>query len=168
MNAAVAAPIDRTQRRTRIVLAVAATLTMSAALYAMERGPFSCDNGCLAQSPTIDARSQAFLENLITRDAMPFLMFTQGATYTICSATQCANYKMKADGTIVGERRPAPSPRGGGGSGSGGGGGGGGGGGYSGPISSGSYGGGGGGGTGTVTVGPSGPLPKLPKGSQEI
>lgn len=89
-----------------------------------------------------------------------------GDVIIICNLKVCVDWKMTNSGGWEGTnpRRQGKLPGGSSGSGHGGGQGVGRGGGAD--IGGGSY--GGGGRTGSVTVGPTGPLPKLPKGSQEI
>lgn len=96
---------------------------------------------------------------------------SEGDVVIVCNGSACVDYKMTYTGQFEGVNvRPqttSPPRAGGGGSGSGHGSGQGVGRGGGADVGGGSYG-GSGGRTGTVTVGPGGPVPKLPKGSQEI
>lgn len=131
-------------------------LGMATYIYAFERGPFVCNNGCTVQSPLIDAATAAYLDSILAPvDRVPMAMYASGTTYIICNTTHCTTYRQTFSGEYAGDDRkqiePTPPPTGnggcsgscnpgnGGGSSSGGGG---------------TPGGGGTGGGGVVTVGP--------------
>ncbi|MCI1066840.1 hypothetical protein [Stenotrophomonas geniculata] len=161
--------------RHRRVVAIIATLSLLlifSYLHAFERGPLYCNSGCPIQAPVIDAKTKDFLEKeMAPIDGwVPMWMFLTGTTYMVCNSTHCATYRQTFSGEyITDERIPITSSVGreGGGVGSGSGHGSGQGVGRGGgaDVGGGSY--GGGGRTGVVTVGPGGPVPKLPKGRQE-
>lgn len=132
-------------------------------------GPFTC-NTCLLQTPQPDAATLSFILG-----HRAFSGMRNGNVITICGPSACVSYTRTDYRNFEGGPvRPMTQGNPGGGTGSGGAQTGGrtpstgpisGGGGRTGTVT---VGGGGGGRTGSVTVGPSGPLPKLPKGSQEI
>jgi hypothetical protein len=130
-----------------IVIALVLATTCSI-LYAWERGPIHCDNGCLVQAPYIDPLTQQFLESMRAPvDDVPFWMFATGTSYMVCNATHCATYRQTFEGKYITDERvpinPPPSPPGGNGGGYG--------------VLPG--GGGGSGWTGAVDLGPITPLP---------
>lgn len=124
--------------------------------------------GCDLGSPFPTNRTLSEIKNYVKVSAP--VKPQSGDTVTVCNGTACVKYTLDDSGNYIGD--PAipqtTSPPGGGGLGSGTGNGRGQGVGTGGGANppGGSY--GGGGWTGTVSAGPGSPLPKLPKGSQEI
>lgn len=115
------------RRRRRIALVVTvlvAGLTCSY-LYAWERGPIYCNNGCLVQAPVIDPLTRQFLENqLAPIDGwVPLWMYATGTTYMVCNGTHCATYRQTFSGEYITDERipidPPPSHVPGGGNSSG-------------------------------------------------
>jgi uncharacterized membrane protein YgcG len=163
------------QRKAILILAVAAGLAFAVSTLAFERGPYFCTD-CAVASPVPDAKTLEVLKNSRAPvDYVPLFAWATGTTYQICNSTHCTVYHENFESNWVGEGQtpregvlPQPIDEGGGGVGSGSGHGSGQGVGRGGgaDIGGGSY--GGSGRTGVVTVGPGGPVPKLPKGSQEI
>lgn|GEM_PF-1511126 len=131
------------RHRIAVIAAVLAVGLTCSYLYAWERGPIYCDNGCLVQAPVIDPLTRQFLENQLAPidDWVPLWMYATGTTYMVCNDTHCATYHQTFSGEYITDERvpidPVPSPAPGGGSG--------------GIVFPG---GGDTGGTGTVTVGP--------------
>lgn len=156
MNAASRQACRKTTRSRIIVFGCVALSIgiVGASLYAFERGPIFCNNGCLVGAPVSDSRTSEFIQSqLVPVDNVPFWMYATNTTYMVCSQTHCATYRQAFDGRFITDERIERVPTGGaGGIGSGNGnpGNGGVGGGNGG---SGAGGGGGGGGTGSVTVG---------------
>lgn len=146
---AVAGKRSRSWKRRAFVTTAFALLlaTTCSILYALERGPIHCDNGCLVQAPFIDSLTQQFLESRRAPvDDLPLWMFATGTSYMVCNATHCATYRQTFSGQYITDKRvpinPPISPPGGNGGGYG-------------VIP----GGGGSGWTGAVDVGPITPLP---------
>lgn len=107
-SAAVANPIaSRNRTRAWIILGGAVALTLGiSCLYAFERGPFICNNGCLVQSPVIDARTQQYLDSILAPiDRVPMAMYATGTTYMICNTAYCTTYRQSFDGRYVGDAR---------------------------------------------------------------
>lgn len=176
--------MDRTSRR-KVSVAILATLS-SAALIVLAYtafasqparwGPISC-HYCTMQMPYAHPGVESVLKRFVA-DPYPnqISFFARqveiGDVITVCSQTVCIDYQLNQSRKFEGiKSRPVETLSdadsvGGVGSGSGRGSGQGVGRGGGSDIGGGSY--GGGGRTGTVTVGPGGPVPKLPKGSQEI
>ncbi|EPG2418316.1 MULTISPECIES: hypothetical protein [Stenotrophomonas] len=135
-------------------------------------GPVNCD-ACKGQRPEPDVATKAFLLKYMQitnreRKGTHLEPIQTGAKVIVCNGSHCTTYQMTDSNDWNGTTQEAitQSPRSGVGSGSGQGSGQGVGRGGGADVGGGSY--GGGGRTGTVTVGPGGPIPKLPKGSQEI
>lgn len=86
-------------------------------LQAFERGPFVCNNGCLVQTPLIDAKTRAFLDSqLAPVDMLPLSMYASGTTYIICNPFFCATYRQTFSGDYAGsDRVPIEGGAGGGG-----------------------------------------------------
>lgn len=115
MNVAIKPPA-RTIRHRTILFATITALAFSAAIYAIERGPFRCDNGCSAQIP-IDSGTREFLNAIVFRDSVPGMILTPDDTYIICSATHCTNYKRDSNRNYTGSNRRVNPESGGGGGG---------------------------------------------------
>lgn len=94
-------------------------------LYAWERSPIHCNNGCLVQSPVIDPLTKQFLESALAPidGWVPMWMFATGTSYRVCNATHCADYRQTFEGKYVTDARipidprPGPAPGNGGGGG---------------------------------------------------
>lgn len=121
---------DKRSKRMRrgafaVAIIFAAGLTCSI-LYAFERGPIHCNNGCLVQSPVIDTLTREFLESTLAPvdGWVPLWMYATGTIYKVCNATHCTDYRQNFEGKYVADARMPIDPPPGSAPGNGGGGGG--------------------------------------------
>ncbi|WP_155760646.1 hypothetical protein [Stenotrophomonas maltophilia] len=120
MNAATVQLTRHSWLSRRTIIIASALTFFPILLYAYVRGPLTCTTGCSISTPQADYNTTQFLRDIVFRDTLPFMAVPLNATYTVCNATQCADYKRNNNGDFIGGNvRPAPARSGGGGGGGG-------------------------------------------------
>jgi len=92
------------RRRLAIAIVGAALIATSAIIFAIERGPFVC-NQCALQTPLPDRGTRNFIES--QRPFFEIPLANIGDTYVICNVSACVTYRLTASNEFVGDE-PRP------------------------------------------------------------